>query len=1186
MPVLDLVARPEAVPRTRGLVRELLDGWGEAALRDDVDLVLSELLANAVLHAPGPARVVVERDADGVRLEVRDTSPVPPQRQASGRAATTGRGLHLVDALCSRWGVAERPDGEPGKSVWCVVGGTGVDELPEDEDVDVDAVLAAFDDDLDDLPVGGDVEPTVEVRVGPAPVALLLEAKDQLDGVLRELALALGDDDLPGDVAQTVSEAARRFGAARSQVRALLNTAVGRGDARVELVFRLPRSLAEPGEQFLEALRTADAFARDRRLLSLESPVEHRVLREWYVEGLVAGLRGATGEWEAFEDRLLRELHVLEQRHRAAQLGAQLQRVTSLLATAETVQEIADTAVGEGVVALGASGGVVTRLEGSSTVAVSEAGDDAGLSGRYLALPEDVRPAGPSSEVLRTARAVWLEGREDVHARYPHLQQLQPDVVSLAALPLSVAGDVVGALRLSWSTPHVFSDTEREFLTGLAVQTAQAVARADALQRLRDLRDELDRLLGAAGHIESTDLGVLRSLYADAPVGIAVFDAEGRYLRVNEVLAAANGLAAAAHVGRGLDEVLTAASEQERAELRGLLDQVLQGGRPLEREVADSVGGHVRVWRSSWFPVKDAQGRVEAAVVLAVEITGQRRAEQRTRTLALLGDRLSRERTTDGVLDAVAAAVVPDLADWVVVHLRDEHDRIACALVRHPDEALQQLLASTVGAAPVRLGQPYGAGHVLATGRTQELPVVDAALLDEAGVEDEQLRAALLQTAVGSGAVVPLEAGGRAVGALSVVRQARTGLSAEDLAVVEDVGRRAGAALEGVAARLTTSRLEIALEAADVGSFDWDLRTGVLTWDERMFRLFEVDPTTPLSLEVYLERLHPDDVDRVLTTIDATIASVGDLELLYRVRTSDGSERWLEARGKALPGPDGTAERVVGTAVDVTERHEESARAERTLELMGDAFFSLDRSWRFTYVNREAERLLDSPREALLGRDVWECFPDARGGAFEQEYRRALRTGRTARFDQYFAPLGRHFEVRAHPGPEGLSVYFADVTARRATELQRDRALARLGLLNEIGAALTATLDAEEAITRLADLLVPSLADLVSIDLADGADVRSAREVVTVSSDPGKAAAMEQAERVLPRRHNPASAVHRVLHGAPVVHVVVTPEHLDRVAQDPDQLGLYLQLQMRHAAVVPLIARGVVLGVLSLIRTG
>ena len=140
-------------------------------------------------------------------------------------------------------------------------------------------------------------------------------------------------------------------------------------------------------------------------MLSLESPVEHRVLREWYVEGLVAGLReAARGEppprQEEFEQRLLRELHVLERRHRRAQLGAQLQRVTALLAAAETVQEIADTAVNEGLLALGASGGALVRLDGSTTVPVSEAGLDTGLGARYLAVPEAGRPAGPSTEAL------------------------------------------------------------------------------------------------------------------------------------------------------------------------------------------------------------------------------------------------------------------------------------------------------------------------------------------------------------------------------------------------------------------------------------------------------------------------------------------------------------------------------------------------------------------------------------------------------------------------------------------------------------------------------------------------------------------------------------------------------------------------------------------------------------------
>ena len=217
MPTFDLEARPEAVPAARGLVRELLDLWGEQDLRDDVDLVLSELLGNVVLHAPGPARLVVDRAEDGVRLEVRDASPVPPRRRSSGEAATTGRGLNLVAALTTGWGVAAREDRRPGKAVWCVVPRVAGEEVVPD--IDVDALLAAYDD--DDL--GEAVEharqhdpAALTVHVGEAPVALLLAAKDHLDGVLRELALAEGAGGLPLEVVEQMGRAVRAFADART----------------------------------------------------------------------------------------------------------------------------------------------------------------------------------------------------------------------------------------------------------------------------------------------------------------------------------------------------------------------------------------------------------------------------------------------------------------------------------------------------------------------------------------------------------------------------------------------------------------------------------------------------------------------------------------------------------------------------------------------------------------------------------------------------------------------------------------------------------------------------------------------------------------------------------------------------------------------------------------------------------
>ena len=118
-------------------------------------------------------------------------------------------------------------------------------------------------------------------------------------------------------------------------------------------------------------------------------------------------------------------------------------------------------------------------------------------------------------------------------------------------------------------------------------------------------------------------------------------------------------------------------------------------------------------------------------------------------------------------------------------------------------------------------------------------------------------------------------------------------------------------------------------------------------------------------------------------------------------------------------------------------REEEARRGRHVtdiLESITDAFFALDRRWRFTYVNREAERLLSRPREELIGRDLWEQFPTTANSTFHSEYRRALEEGVTVGFEERFVPLGRWFAVRAYPSEAGLSVYFRDVTERKRAE--------------------------------------------------------------------------------------------------------------------------------------------------------
>lgn len=104
------------------------------------------------------------------------------------------------------------------------------------------------------------------------------------------------------------------------------------------------------------------------------------------------------------------------------------------------------------------------------------------------------------------------------------------------------------------------------------------------------------------------------------------------------------------------------------------------------------------------------------------------------------------------------------------------------------------------------------------------------------------------------------------------------------------------------------------------------------------------------------------------------------------------------------------------------------------LSSISDAMFALDRQWRFTYINDYALELLDRSRPDLLGRNLWEEFPEAKDMAFYPEYHRALAENISTAFELYYPPMERWLSVRAYPHHDGLTVYFRDVTARVQSE--------------------------------------------------------------------------------------------------------------------------------------------------------
>ena len=195
------------------------------------------------------------------------------------------------------------------------------------------------------------------------------------------------------------------------------------------------------------------------------------------------------------------------------------------------------------------------------------------------------------------------------------------------------------------------------------------------------------------------------------------------------------------------------------------------------------------------------------------------------------------------------------------------------------------------------------------------------------------------------------------------------------------------------------------------------------------------------------------------------------VELLnYR---KDGTEFWVEINIVPIADEHDQTTHYVSVQREITERKQTEQELRRTgrelaaiFESITDAFFSLDDKWRFTYLNSEAERVLERKKEELLGKNVWEEFPEAVGSTFYREYHRAVEEQISVTFETFYPPLEIWVEVKAYPSETGLSVYFRDISRRKRTEEELKESEERLRtILVQYASDIITITDAEGTIT-------------------------------------------------------------------------------------------------------------------------
>ncbi|WP_322893427.1 MULTISPECIES: PAS domain S-box protein [unclassified Yoonia] len=251
--------------------------------------------------------------------------------------------------------------------------------------------------------------------------------------------------------------------------------------------------------------------------------------------------------------------------------------------------------------------------------------------------------------------------------------------------------------------------------------------------------------------------------------------------------------------------------------------------------------------------------------------------------------------------------------------------------------------------------------------------------------------------------------------------------------------------------------LEIAGRAVKLGGWYVSLADQEVSWTDGVAAIHELPPGTRPTFIGGINFFAPEEHVSARAVFDACAEHGIPFDNVRDLITAKGNR--IRVRSMGVPVRDATGKiiAVQGAMQDISEltaaqrkAGEASRRLVETLENIGDAFFTLDPDFRFTYLNSKAELLLKRKRDELLGRDVFDEFPEARGTAFEIEYRRAVETRQTARFEQFFAPLEITFRVSAHPTPAGLAVYFSDISEERRREEKLRLLGAAVAQINDI----------------------------------------------------------------------------------------------------------------------------------------
>ena len=345
-------------------------------------------------------------------------------------------------------------------------------------------------------------------------------------------------------------------------------------------------------------------------------------------------------------------------------------------------------------------------------------------------------------------------------------------------------------------------------------------------------------------------------------------------------------------------------------------------------------------------------------------------------------------------------------------------------------------------------------------------------------------------------------------------------------AVIEE--RRRAEAL----ARRNEERLTLALNAAQMGTWDWQINDNTLVWTEDTKRIFGL--TDPASLDAFYRLVHPDDMPKVEQALSRAIANRVPFTIEFRL-LQDGNIRWVLSKGSVLYDESEKPSRILGIALDLTERkraeHELAEINEQNqaiLRAIPDMMFLLDNKGGFLdFYTSDAEKLF-LPPESFLGKTVYEVLPQelAEKTMASIHHLNGSDEPRMFEYDLLINGALRHYEARlVAAGADKSLTIVRDVTeSRRAVEAaKRSQEQLMRGAL-QIRSLAARLLTAQESERRRISLL---LHDDVSQNIAAmGLAISSLKRKLPASNEE----IVAQLDRLSAQAHDLTTQIRKLSH--------------------------------------------------------